>query len=652
MLIEQSRVAATLDSLVASHRRLEIRSINEPAELKEKIVTSLNQVLDERKRRMQAGGEEDIRNHEISTVMSSRLSALAAKGTMLTKQLKIIQSLCFPTILQREEYIKEAHPATFDWLFENSQGLTHSGIETTILDWLRSGNGIYWISGKAGSGKSTLMKFFYNHKKTLRALEAWAEAAGKQLLTASFFFWNAGTHMQKSQQGLLQTLLYNILRLAPALVSSICASHWQDSEQAELAWTRRGLLEAFDNLREQRMGARFCFFIDGLDEYDGDHTEVIEIMNILTSSDAIKICFSSRPWVVFEKAYGVNSGLKLKVHELTRVDITRFVTDELAEGAEFQRLRFTDRRYKDLVLEIVDKADGVFLWVFLVVRSLRRGLTNQDTIAELQQRLRVLPAELEEFFQHTLDSVEKVYRHQAARLYQMRLCAPGPLTAMDVSYFAEQEPDFALLKEEITSWNKAYIRERCDSTQTRVMARCADLLEFSADDKLHFLHRTVKDFLETKDVQILLTNEAGADFDAHWFLCNARLMQIKHMTHKPRHSAPYTSLADLFQNFILHAREVEGRDRLIHRFFPDLDRSIELLREKGNFNLLTDELGENYLDDWLSKTSFLRKIPGYMELKVDCELKSISRASLCLVTTSVGHCTPCYGSFLAPMVRC
>jgi hypothetical protein len=77
--------------------------------------------------------------------------------------------------------------------------------------------------------------------------------------------------------------------------------------------------------------------------------------------------------------------------------------------------------------------------------------------------------------------VEKVYRHQVARLYQMRLCAPGPLTAMDVSYFAEQEPDFALLNEDITSWIKAYIRERCDSTQTRVMARCADLLEFSAD---------------------------------------------------------------------------------------------------------------------------------------------------------------------------
>ncbi|KAL2047121.1 hypothetical protein N7G274_001140 [Stereocaulon virgatum] len=118
------------------------------------------------------------------------------------------------------------------------------------------------------------------------------------------------------------------------------------------------------------MGARFRSLIDGVDKYDGDHREVIEIMNILTSFDAIKICLSSRPWVVFEKAYEITSGMKLRVHELIRVDITHSVTDVLAEGAGFERLKFTDRRWKDLVLEIVDKADGVLLCILLVVRSL------------------------------------------------------------------------------------------------------------------------------------------------------------------------------------------------------------------------------------------------------------------------------------------
>lgn len=59
------------------------------------------------------------------------------------------------------------------------------------------------------------MKYLHRHENTLAALRTWA--GGKQLVTASYFFWYAGADMQKSQQGLLQTLLYDILRQFPAL---------------------------------------------------------------------------------------------------------------------------------------------------------------------------------------------------------------------------------------------------------------------------------------------------------------------------------------------------------------------------------------------------------------------------------------------------
>ena len=48
------------------------------------------------------------------------------------------------------------------------------------------------------------------------------------------------------------------------------------------------------------------------------------------------------------------------MHELTRVDITRFVTDKLAEVTQFQRLKSTDRHHEKLVLEIVDKSNVIF----------------------------------------------------------------------------------------------------------------------------------------------------------------------------------------------------------------------------------------------------------------------------------------------------
>ena len=124
--------------------------------------------------------------------------------------------------------------------------------------------------------------------------------------------------MQKSQQGLLQILLFNILKQCLTLVPVVTPTRWRGSA-SDPDWTRAELLQSFKDLREQPLNsARFCLFIDGLDEYDGDHMEIIENMNSFTSSTAIKVWFSSRPWVVFENAFGENDGRRIKLHDLTR----------------------------------------------------------------------------------------------------------------------------------------------------------------------------------------------------------------------------------------------------------------------------------------------------------------------------------------------
>jgi type II secretory ATPase GspE/PulE/Tfp pilus assembly ATPase PilB-like protein len=42
------------------------------------------------------------------------------------------------------------------------------------LSWLQEGRGIFHVAGKLGSGKSTLMKFLFNHPETRRQLLTWA----------------------------------------------------------------------------------------------------------------------------------------------------------------------------------------------------------------------------------------------------------------------------------------------------------------------------------------------------------------------------------------------------------------------------------------------------------------------------------------------
>jgi hypothetical protein len=60
----------------------------------------------------------------------------------------------FRQITDRFEGIAEAHQQTFEWIYRNPIS-SHKPWDN-FNQWLRSGTGCYWISGKAGSGKSTL----------------------------------------------------------------------------------------------------------------------------------------------------------------------------------------------------------------------------------------------------------------------------------------------------------------------------------------------------------------------------------------------------------------------------------------------------------------------------------------------------------------
>lgn len=137
-----------------------------------------------------------------------------------------------------------------------------------------------------------------------------------------------------------------------------------------------------------------CFFIDGLDEYDGDHEAMLDFLKTVTRSPHVKICFSSRPWLVFEDLFKDLPGLRLQ--DLTQQYIQLYVSHVLESNTKMRE--FAQQRPEhaaELVDEIVTKAAGVFLWVNLAVKTLLSGLRNRDKISDLRARLQVLPVELE-----------------------------------------------------------------------------------------------------------------------------------------------------------------------------------------------------------------------------------------------------------------
>jgi hypothetical protein len=140
------------------------------------------------------------------------------------------------------------------------------------------------------------MKYISESSHTRQILRRWA-GKDETLYTGSYYFWNQGTEMQKSRAGLMQSLLYQIFRTAPEIIPSETGDYL-DHE----TWEMEDMIAMFNHIAAQtRYHAKFCFYIDGLDEYNGDETDVEPMLQTLSSSPHIKICASSRPGQLYEK---------------------------------------------------------------------------------------------------------------------------------------------------------------------------------------------------------------------------------------------------------------------------------------------------------------------------------------------------------------
>jgi hypothetical protein len=62
--------------------------------------------------------------------------------------------------------------------------------------------------------------------------------------------------------------------------------------------------------------------------------------------------------------------------------------------------------YEDLVIEIVNASEGVFLWARLVVRSLLKSIGYQGSEKDLKRKLHMMPKGLDELFNRILSSID------------------------------------------------------------------------------------------------------------------------------------------------------------------------------------------------------------------------------------------------------
>jgi hypothetical protein len=379
-----------------------------------------------------------------------------------------------------------------------------------------------------------------SHKTSTAGVEDWKFAPTKlqkprlNLVTASFYFWNAGTHMQKSQQGLLQSLLFQIISACPGLAAELCPERWssQKANSTSSAWTVDELYRVICAAMERSVhDTWFCFFIDGLDEYAGeDPYALLSLINSLRTCRAAKFCVSSRPWNVFMKEYGSKGVRTLMLNNYTREDMTIYIDGKLKKDPRFLKLAKQDARIHNLALEVSRRANGVFFWVYLVVQDLLRGMNDGDDITTLQRRLEALPTDLEEYFQHMLDRLDHIYQERTAQTLMVAVTALNPVSAMAV-YCIEHDRSLAsfIRLAQIQAIDPDQYQYISAEARTLINKWCRDLCYVSDDEpfgNIEFLHRTVKEFLNNETIYRILEQRCGKNFDMRGILSRTHLAQL------------------------------------------------------------------------------------------------------------------------------
>lgn len=574
----------------------------------------------EAKKTHEAVAQVDQKADRIVVMQESQVNAQARE--------RFLQSLKFPGLNERRNRVDDAYGDSFKWVFagdneddideatqsdyshysdEDSDSLyasnrgsdsdnelhgnLESGAKTNHVDgediedlvrrgpsqmrwssfsnWLSSTDVIYWISGKPGSGKTTLVKYILFHERTRKYLDIWSPGC----MIISHYFWRPGSWMQKSLQGLYYSLLHQLLGGSVTALNAVRLSvtgakdshtDWSSAELRSAIWTALG---AYDH--------GVCLFLDGIDEIDPrDESdpgipEFLDWAFELSQMGKIKLCLVSRPDpYILEKK--LSNYPRLRLQDLNYQDLMLYAKGHVDLSST--DMSKEENEPVEFVQSLVDKAEGVFLWLIFATRSINVGIENGDDADLLRERVQRLPKGLDNLYQDMWDRVGAnsplEYRQTAALYLRTLLMSPdlmsrsriglNLLTLLLATTSIVDEVLGGLHDSSKLVCQDALLR-KCREVERKVNVYCFGLIEvvpskrYDAKDaakwswygrkydsvlyqaytvELQFIHRTARDFLtDTELGSKVLAFDISSGFALHHRLVKAWLATSAFFAH-------------------------------------------------------------------------------------------------------------------------
>ncbi|KAK2850734.1 hypothetical protein FQN49_005371 [Arthroderma sp. PD_2] len=448
----------------------------------------------------QVGGElrriANTLRHEHQESEQRMLEAKSAisedEEKLSSEELKCLQSLSVPGIDGREYTVSEDIQATCTWLFHQQEYRSWKDLSDK-----RSQNTLLRIQGKLGSGKSTLLKVAMSKLRK--------ENADSSSVKLSFFFKRWGSLLERSQIGLFRSLIFQLLQQSKPTLRN-CMPIFQRKVKpydSEWAWNVQELKDFFMSVVTECPPSSTYIFIDALDECK-DARDVITFFESLRvtafqNEAVVRICYSSRHYPPIE----VKACHNLLINSHNDFDIESYIERKLEPLSQ-------RRHIANLKSYIIEKTQGIFLWVVLIVSAILEAYDHGESIKNMKKVVKHTPHELEALYREQVEAVKTEHVAETLLILQWMLSATRPLTLLELRYglafqnnqyksqedaenclsFIESDQQMDLLREARTGSLTAI--KPLEATPTNYARQIFDL---DNQFTIHFVHDSVKKFL-------------------------------------------------------------------------------------------------------------------------------------------------------------
>ena len=300
------------------------------------------------------------------------------------------------------------------WLNGGSHGDSGSTNDIRLL----------WISGGPGKGKTMLSIFLTE--------ELEKHAAHQENTDLIFFFCSAQNEKHNTALAVLRGLLHQILTKRPQL-SKHALRHFEPPERKQQTLSS---LEALwiifvEVITDVDFGTVFCV-LDGLDECEesirkGLVSRLVTLLNGQNSStqNMFKLAIISREMPGLKNCPRVR--LDPDNDERVSSDIELFISARMSDLSEIEG--FNGELQASVQKELLDRAEGTFLWVGFAIHE----LSQKRTCSEVLKALRGLPRGLPAIYSRMLLQIPEEQRETSCNILRWVALAVRPLSLQELA---------------------------------------------------------------------------------------------------------------------------------------------------------------------------------------------------------------------------